>query len=144
MTEGEAEVEGEVEAVTPPTHNSTVLQRVQTLVTIHLRPNQLQPPNLPHRLQHRLLPVTILRQTPQLEEINQSAITEEANLEAEAVVEEEAAVEEEAEEEDVLVAWATEEHPEILVLLPDLKTVQTTTEIFPTLLPTTRVTPSTV
>jgi len=41
MTEGEAEVEGEVEAVTPPTHNSTVLQRVQTLVTIHLRPNQL-------------------------------------------------------------------------------------------------------
>jgi len=81
---------------------------------------------------------------PQLEEISQSAITEEAYLEAEAVVEEEAAVEEEAEEEDVLVVWATEEHPEIVALLPDLKTVQTTTEIFPTLLPTTRVTPSTV
>jgi len=71
-------------------------------------------------------------------------ITEEANLGVEAVVEEEAAAEEEAEEEDVLEEWVTEVHREIMVLLADLKTVQTTTEILPTILPTTRILPSTV
>jgi len=41
MKEEEAEAEGEVEVVTPPTHNSTVVQRVPTLATIYLRANQL-------------------------------------------------------------------------------------------------------
>jgi len=80
-------------------------------------------------------------------ETNLLVITEEANLGVEAVVEEEAAAEEEAEEEDVLEEWVTEVHPEIMVLLADLKTVQTTTtttEILPTILPTTRILPSTV